>query len=77
MRAIKGHTAREDGRFIRYTVYNNKTDMPVLIDGTAPECAKAMGVTLNSFYIYVHLASKGTPRKMWYIERRFLDEEEE
>lgn len=34
----------------RYTVYNRKTDMPVMIGGTARECAKAMGVTLPSFY---------------------------
>ena len=27
-----------------YTVYDNRTDMPIIIDGTAKECAKAMGI---------------------------------
>lgn len=36
----------------RYTVYDNKTDMPVIVDGTRKECEKAMGVTANSFHRY-------------------------
>ena len=50
-----------------YTVYNNKTDMPVIIDGTAEECAKAMGIKLCSFYPAVRHAKTGKTKK-WYIE---------
>ena len=37
----------------RYTVYDNKTDMPVIVDGTRKECEKAMGVTHETFHHYV------------------------
>jgi hypothetical protein len=37
----------------RYSVYNRKTDMPVIIHGTTPECMAATGLTKSSFYIYV------------------------
>ena len=50
-----------------YTVYNNKTDMPIIIDGTAEECAKAMGMTLSSFYSAV-THSRTAKIKKWYIE---------
>lgn len=48
-------------RRVRYTVYNNKTDFPVIVDGTAQECAKAMGMTIDSFYCA--LARFKRPRK--------------
>lgn len=50
-----------------YTVYNNKTDMPVVIDGTAEESAKAMKMTLASFYSAVTHSKTGKIKK-WYIE---------
>lgn len=50
-----------------YTVYNNKTDMPVIIDGTAEECAKAMGIKVSSFYPAVTRTKKGQQKK-WYID---------
>ena len=50
-----------------YTIYNNKTDMPVIIDGTAEECAKSMKITLASFYSAVTHARTGKIKK-WYIE---------
>lgn len=53
-----------------YTVYNNITDMPVIIDGTAEECAKAMGIKLESFYSYVARLHDGKTKK-WYIEKRW------
>lgn len=34
----------------KYSVYDRHTDMPVLIHGTAEQCAKCMGIKLNSFY---------------------------
>lgn len=47
----------------RYTVYNNKTDFPVIVYGTSEECAKAMGITLNTFY---KLTSYKKTKK-WFI----------
>ncbi|MBO7240216.1 MAG: hypothetical protein J6V23_07020 [Bacteroidaceae bacterium] len=43
--------------------------MPVIIDGTAEECAEAMGITLKSFYSAVTHAKTGKIKK-WYIEVR-------
>ena len=34
---------------IRYSVYSVKDDMPIIIGGTIPQCAKALGITVNSF----------------------------
>lgn len=45
----------------RYTVYRRKTDMPVMICGTARECAKAMGVTVPSFYSIYSRFRNGRP----------------
>jgi hypothetical protein len=50
-----------------YTIYNNKTDMPVIIDGTAEESAKAMKMTLATFYPTVTRAKTGENKK-WYVE---------
>ena len=65
----KGRGRRE---FINYTIYNNKTDMPVIIDGTARQCAKAMGLSLDSFYCTVCRARKGLIKK-WHIQSYYLD----
>lgn len=37
----------------RYTVYERATDIPVIFDGTASECARKMDVSLATFYSYV------------------------
>ena len=45
---------------VRYDVYDNsKTDFPILIYGTAKECAKALGVSIWSFYNIVYKTKKG------------------
>lgn len=50
-----------------YTVYDNKTDMPVIVDGTARECAEAMKLkSLNSFYAAYNNHKKGKAKK-WTI----------
>ena len=33
-----------------YSVYDVNTELPLVIYGTANECAEAMGITLNSFW---------------------------
>lgn len=45
-----------------YTVWNNKTDELVILDGTSKECAEAMGVTLDTFYSYLCKSKKGVIR---------------
>ena len=76
------------GQYVRkkhctYTVYDRRTDMPLVIGGTARECAAAMGVSLGSFHtIYTKLknGSRKATRK-WEIFRDApgdqVDEEEE
>lgn len=50
-----------------YTVYNNKTDFPVIVDGTAAECAAAMGLaTVKNFYNTVARVRNGSLKK-WTI----------
>lgn len=49
----------------RYTVYDNHTDFPVIVCGTAEECAKAMGVTLNTFH--QNLLARGGHGNRWFI----------
>ena len=54
-----------------YTVYNRRTDLPLVIGGTARECAAAMKIKLGSFHtIYTKLKSgnKRATRK-WEIFR--------
>ena len=57
----------------RYTIYNNKTDFPVIVDGTAAECAKAMGIKFKSFHSIATRARKGEIKK-WAVLT--MDEEE-
>ena len=67
------HERAKDGRhFIRYTVWNNKTDEVVIVDGTARECAKAMGITLETFYCAVTNARNRKVKK-WTIKSRYED----
>ena len=54
-----------------YTVYKRRTDLPVVIGGTARECAAAMKISLGSFHtIYTKLknGNKRATRK-WEIFR--------
>ena len=62
-----------------YTVYDRRTDMPVIIGGTAMECAAAMRISLDSFRtIYTKLkngSNKATQK--WEIFKDEPEEEEE
>ncbi len=57
-----------------YSVYKRKTDEPVIIHGTAKECAKVIGVAVNSFHIYVTRFNKGVKRRKYDI---YVDDPEE
>lgn len=54
-----------------YTVYNRRTDFPVIISGTAKECAAAMGITLGSFKSTYSRQQNGNKRasRKWEIVR--------
>lgn len=34
---------------VRYSVYSAKDGLPLIICGTIPQCARAIGLTVNSF----------------------------
>ena len=73
----KGHKAMAGSRnFCRYSIYDNRTDMPIIIDGTAKECAEAFGTTTNSFYCMVNRVRLGK-NKRYTVLTRMLDEPEE
>lgn len=68
-----GHIKAKDARnFIRYTVYKNKNDELVIVDGTAKECAEAIGCSLDSFYTMVSNERTGKVKK-WKIITRYED----
>ena len=70
------HTKGENTRsFIVYSVWNNKTDELIIIDGEARECAKAMNLTLPSFHSAITNARSGKIKK-WTIKERYLDGKE-
>ena len=52
-----------------YTVYDNKTDMPVAIDETAKKCAELMGITYSSFYSTVNRCEQGANQR-WDIWKK-------
>ena len=56
-----------DHGFFRYTVYDNRTDELVILDGTAEQCARAMGTSVGSFYSAVTRARTGKVKR-WNIE---------
>ena len=53
---------------VYYTVYNNHTDELICLDATAEEAARAMGITMKSFYPLVANVLAGK-RGKWYIEK--------
>ena len=69
----KGHRQGGDRKQVRYTVWDNRTDRMIVLDGNGPDCAAAMGITYGSF---LSIVSRGKSRK-WTIEKAFADEMEE
>ncbi|MBR4077552.1 MAG: hypothetical protein IKK17_02995 [Oscillospiraceae bacterium] len=62
--------------WVRYTVYDNKTDLPIIVDGTAKECARAMNRSEASFRSAVTRCEQGKNRR-WTIYKSAADELEE
>lgn len=73
--ATKNHTrSNKFNCFCLYTVYDEKNNgLPIIVDGTAEECAKLMGITKRNFYIYMWRLKKGLVKR-WFIEQRYIDE---
>lgn len=70
---VFAHNKGENTRsFCVYTVCDNRTDFPVIVDGEAMECAKAMGISPASFYSAVSRAKSGVIKR-WSIEKKYLD----
>ena len=52
----------------RYSVYNTKTDMPLIIYASPQKCAAAMGIKLNSFYRYICRKKSGRSQtRQWAV----------
>lgn len=63
-----------DEGYKHYSVYERKTDLPVVIHGTTSECMQAIGVSRSTFYSYVSHTKNGTRKCKYEI---FPDEEDE
>ena len=50
-----------------YSVWDNKRDELVYLDGTSKECAFAMGITVETFYSYLSKTKKGIVKR-WTIK---------
>ena len=50
----------------KYTVYDNRTDAPVIVCAEAQECADAIGVALGTFYAYLTPSGKSREHR-WTI----------
>ena len=67
------HTKGKNTRsFIVYSVWDNRTDELVILDGEADDCAKAMNLSASSFYSTVTKVKKGIVKR-WTIKSRYLD----
>ena len=58
-----------------YSIYDAKTDLPIVIDATAEECARVLKRSVDSFYCLVSRVRKGKIKR-YEVLRRFTDEEE-
>lgn len=74
---IPAPTRKRSRKYLKkYTVYNNKTDFPVIIDGTFRECAAAMGISVSSFDKTLYRCRHGQCKK-WYMEETTGEDLEE
>ena len=58
----------------RYAVYDNRTDVPLIVGGTSKECAAAMGIKRASFYCVKSPNKYVGKKKRWTIFR--MEDEE-
>ena len=43
---------------ILYSVWNNRDDRLIILDGTADKCSEMLGITKDAFY---HIVCRGSP----------------
>lgn len=51
----------------RYSIYYRVGEMPLIIHGTAQECANAMGIALGTFYSYLSRQNAGKQELTKYL----------
>ena len=57
-----------------YTVYLTDTD-EIVASGTGPECAKALGMTYNSFYSTISQTALGKKHKYTFFKESIKKED--
>ena len=55
-----------------YTVYLRKTGVPVAF-GTAEQCAKTLGMTVNTFWCTVNLVANGKNAKYIIVKEELYE----
>ena len=55
--------------YIAYTIWDNKTDELVILDGSGRECAEAMGMSYATFRSILTKVRQGKDKK-WTIKQR-------
>jgi hypothetical protein len=60
----------------KYSVYERGTDRPIVIYGTARECAEAMGIAYESFRKFLYLQKHRHPMEKYEIFEDPTDEED-
>lgn len=64
---------------VRYSVYSVKDDMPLIIGGTIPQCARVLGLTVASFQTQAskqrHGKGKDGSKRKYRIFRDTPDQE--
>lgn len=74
---VSGHKRDKESRsYVLYSIWDNRTDELVILDGTAQQCADMLRRSVNSFYATVSRAKSGFIKR-WTITRIFLDEKDE
>lgn len=62
---------------VRYSVYSAKDDLPLIIGGTIPQCAKALGITVATFKSQASRQRNGQPKSGISKHRIIIDCEDE
>lgn len=75
MAGCTGHK-KVQGVYVRFNIWDNKTDDVIAVGVTSEEACKILGIKPDSFRHCVHRMKKGILRK-YYIERYFADEEDD
>lgn len=65
--------SRTFNKRVLFTVWNNKTDELIILDGTTSECAKAMGIAEKTFASIVCRSKQGKLKK-WSFEKILIRE---